>query len=823
MQINGKQAILISATTDSLAPTLSISGRVTHQLRRSALAAALAATGLGAGSLVTTPVFAQAEAMFDISLPAQPLAQALAALSRQTGVQVLAPGELVAGQTAPAVSGRLSARQALDRLLAGASLRARAVGQTLTVESVRAAPVEGRNLATVTVTGAAALPGELPEAFAGGQVARGARIGVLGNTDFMDSPFSVTAFTEEFRQNIQARSIADVLKYAPSVQTPQLGLGAQNDAINLRGFSTVSGFGTFNGLPGLLNRQSPLEPLERVELLLGPSAFASGRVANVGGTTNLVPKRASDLPLTRIGTEFISGGNLGVTADVGRRFGQDNAWGIRVNAAHADGDTAVENSERKATTGSVALDWRSDKLHWSFDYLHNDRSQSPGSMQYIGLGTGQQVPAAPDADKLFITPGASTFQRKLSLAATRLDYNINDNWEVSAAYGRSKDEDGPSEAFGFYTLQNPAGDLAVARFISSVASYDNETAELLVRGRLRTGSVKHKLTAGVNRFTSEGSFIRSQTFLPATVITNLYRPVNIPRPNVPKAVLPSNKTFDEKTTGIFISDELGFLDDRLLVTVGLRDTGIETNNYAAATGAFTSGYKDHALTPAIGVVAKPLTWLSVYGNAVEALESGGTNGAGAALSPYKSRQVEAGVKADFGKVGATLAVFQIERASGVTVNGVFSRDGRQENRGVELSVFGEVQRGLRLYGGLSVVDAKLKKTSVTAHNGNTAPDVPDYALVATADWDIPGVPGLALLGGVTRNGKQYYANDNLVTVPAWTRLDAGLRYTTRIQGKQTVFRFNVENLADKNYFFSDRGDLNLAPPRTFFISASVDF
>ncbi|RZJ21646.1 MAG: TonB-dependent receptor, partial [Haliea sp.] len=693
----------------------------------------------------------------------------------------------------------------------------------------------GQTLSTVTVTAGASLPDVLPPVYAGGQVARGGRAGVLGNADFMDSPFAITSLTEEFRQNIQAKSIADVLKYTPSVQTPQLGLAAQNDALNLRGFSTVSGFGSFNGLAGLLNRQSPVEPLERIELLLGASAFANGRVANVGGTTNLVPKRADDAPLTRIGTEYISDSNLGLTADIGRRFGQDNAWGIRVNAAHADGDTAVEHSDRRATTGALGLDWRSDRLRWSFDYIHNQREQSPGGMQYIGLDTGVSVPRAPNADKLFITPGVSRYERKLQLATTRLDWSINDQWDVSAAYGRSRDDDGPSNTLGFYTLLNSAGDLSVNRFISSIAEYENESAELLVRGRLSAGGISHKLTAGFNQFTSEGAFARTrQTFAGQT--TNLYNPVPLVLPPLVNAVLPAFRTFDETTTGVFLSNEMGFLDDRLLVTLGVRDTTIETNNYDPASGALllNGDYKKSALTPAIGVVFKAQPWLSIYGNAVEALESGGRAPASAdnpnqAFAPTKSRQYEAGLKADFGKVATTLALFQVERATGYVegavggVGGTFVQDGRQENRGVELSVFGEVQRGLRLYGGLSVVDGKLKRTANGTLDGKKARDIPDYALAATADWDVPGVPGLAVLGGVTRNGKQYYDDQNTVTVPAWTRFDAGVRYTTRIQGKPTVFRFNVENLADKNYFFSDRGDLNLAPPRTFYLSATVDF
>lgn len=68
------------------------------------------------------PCLAQAQTVadrqFSIALPAQSLASALGELSVQTGATVLAPGDIVAGKTAPAVSGKLTIGEALALLLA---------------------------------------------------------------------------------------------------------------------------------------------------------------------------------------------------------------------------------------------------------------------------------------------------------------------------------------------------------------------------------------------------------------------------------------------------------------------------------------------------------------------------------------------------------------------------------------------------------------------------------------------------------------------------------------------------------------------------------
>lgn len=60
-----------------------------------------------------------------------------------------------------------------------------------------------------------------------------------------------------------------------------------------------------------------------------------------------------------------------------------------------------------------------------------------------------------------------------------------------------------------------------------------------------------------------------------------------------------------------------------------------------------------------------------------------------------SKGYEAGVKADFGRLATTLAVYQITQPSAFinpTTN-VFGVDGEQRNREVEFNVFGEVMEG----------------------------------------------------------------------------------------------------------------------------------
>lgn len=58
----------------------------------------------------------------------------------------------------------------------------------------------------------------LTKTLSGGQVARGGRIGILGTRDQMETPFSVTAYTNQLIQDQQAQSVADVLQNDPSIR-----------------------------------------------------------------------------------------------------------------------------------------------------------------------------------------------------------------------------------------------------------------------------------------------------------------------------------------------------------------------------------------------------------------------------------------------------------------------------------------------------------------------------------------------------------------------------------------------------------------------------
>jgi iron complex outermembrane receptor protein len=157
---------------------------------------------------------------------------------------------------------------------------------------------------------------------------------------------------------------------------------------------------------------------------------------------------------------------------------------------------------------------------------------------------------------------------------------------------------------------------------------------------------------------------------------------------------------------------------------------------------------------------------------------------------------------------------------------VFAINGEQRNRGLEVNVFGEPVQGLRVLGGVSLIDGVLTKASNPAFNGNTAVGVPAVQFNLYGEYDLPPAlaPGVTLTGRVIHTSSQFYDQANTQSIPDWTTLDLGLRYTTTIRRTPVTLRANVQNVTGVNYWATTgRGILSPGAPRTYLLSASFDF
>lgn len=672
---------------------------------------------------------------------------------------------------------------------------------------------------------------DLVPAYLDGQIANGGRLGMLGEQNAMNVPFNVIGFTAKMIRDQQAKTIADVVRNDAGVQNVK-GYGNFAESYRIRGFKLDGDAMTYGGLAGIVPRQvMDASMIDRVEIFKGANALLNGSAeSGVGGMINLEPKHAEDSPLTRIGIDFTSGSQVGGIADIGRRFGDNNQYGVRFNAVNREGGTEVHGEKKRTAAVSLGLDYRGDRLRTSLDMGYQKKTFHH-ARNGINISGIDFIPDVPD--------NASNYSQKWifsdiesEFGMAKAEYDLTDQWTAYAALGAQHMHE--TGDYGIPKLLNSAGDATIGRFQTSRLQ-DSMSGMMGLRGDFTTGLVTHKVNFGYSAMTTNAKNAYRMSF-GNDAATNIYDTSDVQQPNT---VLAGGVKFGDPLTtyrsrsqGYLLSDTLGFFDDTLLATLGARYQKVVVRNYGYdgvedARTRFTSS----RWLPAYGLLYKATDNISLYANHTESLMPGtaapfGTINYGSVTGIIHAKQNEVGVKADFGHVGGSLALFEIKQPVGVKNNAVYQLNGEQRNRGIELNVFGEPVLGLRLNGSTTWIDPEMTKTGDSNENGKNAIGVPRFTAALGAEYDIKPVEGLTATALLNYTGSQYANLANSMKLDSYTTLDLGLRYRMMVNQNDMVWRVGVDNVTNEKYWANvdDTGTyLAQSDPRTLKVSMTYDF
>jgi len=694
---------------------------------------------------------------------------------------------------------------------------------------------DNQSLDTVTVVGTVPTYGDTPPpAYAGGLVATGGRIGILGEKDAMDVPFNVISYTSDLIENQQSQTLGDTLRNDASVSVGQ-NYGQYGESFKVRGFDVNGDDVAYGGLYGVLPRtiiQSDIA--ERVEVFKGASAFATGvpvgGTSGVGGTINLEPKHAGDEPMLKLSSGYTSDSYGEVGIDAGRRFGDQKQFGARISATRGRGEMAVDNDERRNTSVVVGLDYEGERGRVLLDIGHQKAIINGGRMQ-VKLDGPTSVPDAPDSTTNY-TPSWAGTSVETTFGMLRGEYDLTDSWTAYAAVGGNKYLESGTYATPNVTDMN--GDAGMGTPMISYWKSKSFASQVGVRGGFDTGAISHQVNLGYSSLYQDRY---NNDWMMGTTPdgTNIYHPDNVSEPDWSD---PDNMsgggTQTTRANGVTLTDTLGFLDDRVLLTLGARYQDLEVSSHRYTTlGGISYPFEDpasgHRVTPAFGLVVKPTQHISLYANHTEALQTAGNGtdpgtGQPQPLGIIHAKQNEVGAKFDYGTLGGGISLFEIEKP-GVSNTNLDAVKAGQRNRGLELSLYGAPTPSVRLYSSATWIDADLEDSD---YDGNDVPGVASYRYVLGGEWDIPHVDRLTATGRVIRTGSQYVDQANNLELDPWTRLDLGLRYTMPVGGADWIWRAGIDNVTDEDYWASASSVtpseyLIQGEPRTFKLSATVEF
>ncbi|TCV69882.1 TonB-dependent receptor [Pseudomonas fluorescens] len=780
---------------------------------------------LGASPFFMSSSLAEEAARRSYQVPAGSLGAALTRFAGLAGVNLSVDPALVSGRNSAGLSGEFGVEEGFARLLRGSGLQLQPVGEQAYI--LMPAPEGGSlQLAPTSILGATASTDS--PVYAGGQVARRGSQGLLGSRDFMETPFSMTTYTSQTVKNQQARTLGDLIASDPSVRTTNPA-GGRYEQFTIRGFSLFNSDVAYNGLYGILPTYTiDMEMAERVDILKGPSQLINGISprGSVGGGINVVPKRATDKPITSFTGSYASNNQLGGAVDVGRRFGEDDKFGIRFNGVKQAGDTEWDHQSVDREMAVLGLDFRGERLRLSTDIGHTERN-TDAPQERVQVGANAQVPHASDVRDNYAQSWTKA-RTQDTFGTVNAEFDVSDSVMLYGGVGaRKSDHDFLRHNV---SVTNDAGDFTVQP--RDFTREENvRTATAGVRNWFHTGPVSHEVNLAASYFYMD---FENGGARYANGRSNLYDPVQTPTPRNPTRQ--DDKVYTEnRFSGVALSDTLGLLEDRLLLTLGARWQRVKVDDWTNNVKGDTA-YDEEKVSPSGGILFKATDKLSLYANYMEGLSQGKIAPSTSVnedeiFPPFISRQVEVGAKYDAGPFAVTAAVFRIKQPAYATdaTTRVFGPNGKRENTGVELSVFGEPLKGTRLLGGVMFIDSELTDTTDSTFDGNRAPATPKYNVNLGAEWDVPTVQGLTLTSRGIYSSSQYLDQSNTKEIDAWTRFDVGARYAFKVDEKHIILRANIENVADKRYWSSagasddSEPGLTLSTPRTYLLSATVDF
>ncbi|HEY9094355.1 MAG TPA: TonB-dependent siderophore receptor, partial [Hydrogenophaga sp.] len=774
-----------------------------------------------AQSAAVTPV----TATFNISLAAQPLGAALNELARQARLQLMVHPDLVAGKSAPAVAGKLTAQQALEQILSGSGLVAAREGDTVVV---KVAPVSTSIAALPAVTVTARSEQETPTNYVRGYVARRSATATKTDALLMESPQSVSVITSDEIADRKTDSLDEALRYTAGV-TPNLKSWAVDEFSLLRGFSLGTA-GIF--MDGLLTSgrsyAAPIEPygLERLEVLRGPASVLYGQ-SPPGGMVNAVSKRPTKEALREVGFEIGSYNRQQIKADLGGALDSDGEWSYRLTMLARDANTRLDHDKDNRLYIAPALTWQpnADTQLTLMARHQKDDQQYAWQNQLQNHGEWGQV------DPGFAVGGhENRWKRDNQMLGYEFEHRLNSVWKVQQNLRYSQFD--RSETNIFPRAVESDGRTLTRRFSPRETHWEGLLVDTRLQARVHSGAVEHNALVGVdyNRSRTLNEYLYET---PDIASIDLFAPDYTQRPLRVAKDNPEVNRLPSTQTGLYLQDQLKW--GQWVVTAGLRHDKANTSGIVLfpATGDSSIAYQqsDSATTGRLGgVYLFDSGWAPYLSYATSFAPEVGKSVTGYLLKPSTGKQIEAGLRYQPPGQNAsyTASIFNLVRRNVTTsapeAPSEVVQTGEVASRGLELEARTEVTRHLSLIAQYTYLNTEITKSnngdqglpldSAPKHNASVWGK---YAFTVGASTRAFAALGVRYIG---KARSTFDSNNTNITNPSMGLVDAAVGF------EHGLWRYslNINNLFDKQSLTDCNGTLCYrSAERTANISATYLF
>ena len=648
---------------------------------------------------------------------------------------------------------------------------------------------------------------EVEEVVVKGKVLQSDQVNALKTpTPIINVPQSLSIVTDEEMLKKGMRSVGDIIRYTPGVNTSQ-GEG-HRDAVVFRGVRSTADFFQ-DGARDDVQYYRSLYNVEQVEILRGPNALLFGR-GGTGGALNRVTKKAmvgTDLRTVNVGMD--SFGAFDVAADLNMDLGNDMAFRLNVHSDTLENHRDYYDGDRLGLNPTLRMKLSSaTTLDLSYEHIDHERFIDRG------IPTANNVPVEEFAGIVFGDKDGNVHTVEASVFRATVSHVFSDTRKGNLSVTSNSFEK-------MYQNTYAASHTAGSGVVTMDGYHDpTERDNFIVTGslvnELTIGNTTHTLLAGFESIDTENSNFRFNTYWTSKDCSvsgydqesfNISDPMDfsVTSGGVPTAVeymnpcsLKTDTETDLTVTSFYIQDQVDLTDNLILVLGGRHDTfDVTVDDIKNGTSA---AREDSEFSPRMGLIFKPRDAVSVYYSYSESFAprsgeqykklTGGSPGSGETLRPDYFENTELGVKVDLNSDLSLTAAYFDSEADKAGYDGSSAEYIVQRGLvvdGIELELKGKVNDNL---------DVTFGYTSMDGKNGTKdAREIPETMYSMWANYEVN--PKLGLAVGVMHQGESLIKDGGTQMLPDYTRVDAAVYLMLSDDFRLQV---NMENLTDELYF-----------------------
>lgn len=613
----------------------------------------------------------------------------------------------------------------------------------------------------------------------------------------LNVPQSLSIVTDEDIRAQGFRSIGDIARYTPGVNTSQ-GEG-HRDSIVFRGVRSTADF-YLDSIRDDVQYYRSLYNLEQIEILRGPNALLFGR-GGTGGIVNRVTKKGQigeDFGSIDIG--FDTFGAYDFSFDVNTPLSENMALRINAHNDYLENHRDYYDGDRYGFNPTLKIKL-SNKTNLDLSYEHANHERFIDR----GIPTANGVPVEAFEKITFGDPDINVQTLKADIAKGILSHEFSENMKGNITVQYSDYEK-------MYQNLYAAGYDATTNVVTMDGYLDpTERRNFIISGNLvtefDTGSVGHTILLGAENMDTENENFRFNTFF--SVSQDDQEDFNVTRPmdfSVNAAGdastvdfttdLSNSTTSDIKVTSFFIQDQID-LTDQFKIMLGGRFDSFDIT-VVDVDDAVTTSRKDEEFSPRAGIIFKPQENTSFFVSYSESFlpRSGEQfkklSASAARLDPDVFENTEVGFKWDIqDDLSFTLSYFDSEQVQAVrdSVTGETSEITGLTVDGFEMQLKGQVSDKLSITAGYSNMEGETS-------SGGDPREIPETTFSLWSMYEVNDKFGLGL--GITYQDESFIGNNNTSRkLPDYERIDLAAYYNV---SEETTITLNVENLTDELYF-----------------------